>query len=291
MLIGLSGSPGTPGHGPPSRSGQGQQCGDGGEAALPRAAVGLDKRPGRRAETRPRLGLREQFDERVFEFARPTPPGPPRGRRGTPPRSPRSSACAGRTRSACRRPPARGCCARRCRTRLPPTNTTVADLVDLRQLANRVEHDDVGARARRRSASSVRRTVRNPDCRASASTSAKRSGWRGARTSSAVVRERADPLERPQHDLVLALHRAARHDHRRARRPPRKKRSTRSAPRAARRRAGHLQRVELQAAGHGDPRRAVGAEVDRAAAPIPRSARRSGRCRASTRRNSGRTSR
>ena len=41
-------------------------------------------------------------------------------------RSPRSSACADRTRSACHARPARGCCARRASTRLPPTKTTVA---------------------------------------------------------------------------------------------------------------------------------------------------------------------
>ena len=57
-------------------------------------------------------------------------------------------------------------------------------LVDLRQLAERVEHDDVGARigVDRQIGSPC---VTNPSSRASRSTSPNRSGWRGARISSA----------------------------------------------------------------------------------------------------------
>ena len=107
-------------------------------------------------------------------------------RAGTCRRSRRSSACAGRRQSPCPAPPARGCCGRPCppgcRRRTPPW--PAGRRAPVRQ-SYRERRRRRGVRRRR--ASAVRRTVRKPACRASASTSANRSGRRGARISSASV--------------------------------------------------------------------------------------------------------
>ena len=78
-------------------------------------------------------------------------------------------------------------------------------LVELRQLADRVEHDDVGARlgVDRQLASAA--TVTKPASRASRSTSPNRSGWRGASTSSALGMRRLDARERAEDRRLLAL--------------------------------------------------------------------------------------
>ena len=110
-------------------------------------------------------------------------------------------------------------------------------LVDLRQFADRVEHDDVGLSSSSM-ASSERRAVRNPDCRASAAASAKCSGWRGARMSSGLrarvrMRSNARSTISCSPGIVLPATMTARPS------ATRKKRSTRSAPprRAGARRA------------------------------------------------------
>ena len=99
-----------------------------------------------------------------------------------------------------------------------------------------------------------------PASRASRSTSPKRSGWRGARISSApgvVALMRANA---PQHRRLLAAHRAAGDDHRAVRRHAEEPQHA-LARLAVRRRRRQLERIELQAAGDRDARR-IGAEID-----------------------------
>ena len=121
-------------------------------------------------------------------------------------------------------------------------------LVDLRQFAERVEHDDVGARVAV-DRQLDRRASRNPSSRASRSTSANRSGCRGAMTSSAPgaigrMRANARSTRAPRRCIVLPGHRPRRGRRARGRSAAR----GRAAGRASRRR--QPQRVELQAAGH-----------------------------------------
>ena len=70
------------------------------------------------------------------------------------------------------------------------------DLIELRQLADRVEHDDVGARLGVDRQLGPARDVTKPASRASRSTSPNRSGWRGAMISSALGMRRLDARER-----------------------------------------------------------------------------------------------
>ena len=112
-------------------------------------------------------------------------------------------------------------------------------------------------------ASSVRSAVRNPACRASDARFGEVLGLARREDQERIAREGANALERPQHDLVLARHRAARDDDR----PPVGDREeAQHALRAPRRAggAGNLQGVELQAAGDGDTV-ARGAELDQPA--------------------------
>ena len=151
------------------------------------------------------------------------------------------------------------------------------ELIELRQLADRVEHDDVGARLGvDRQLRSPRRS-RNPASRARRSTSPNRSGWRGARIEQRAGRRRLDARERAQHGRLLAVHRAAGDDHRPVRRDAEEPQHA-LARLAVRDAARQLERIELQAAGDRHARR-IGAEIDRAGAPTPRSACRSGRRR------------
>ena len=111
--------------------------------------------------------------------------------------------------------------------------------------------------------SSLRRTVDSPSRWHRRSTSPNRSGCRAARISSAllpgcVVRTRLNArmtASSSPFDVLPATSTSRFGD-------MRKKRSTRSRPRPGRRR--RIERVELQAAGHGDARR-VGAELDQPA--------------------------
>ena len=121
--------------------------GDHGQRLALRAAVGFDERPRRRAEPRAPHRIGQQRRAARARARAPIAPGSPRSlleERAR--RSPRSSACAGRRRSAL--PNTAGS-----RMLWPPVVDEAAadehrrgDLIELRQLADRVEHDDVGAR-------------------------------------------------------------------------------------------------------------------------------------------------
>ena len=132
-----------------------------------------------------------------------------------------------RTRSACRRWPARGCCARPTSTRLPPTKTAVATWKTCAS-SPMVSRTTTSARGSSSIVSSdAPRPSGTPLAARRRSTSSKCSGLRGATTSSGLLGERADALEAREHDLALAGHRAAGDDDRPRRRRTRKKRSTR----------------------------------------------------------------
>ena len=149
-----------------------------------RAAVGFDQRARRRAQPRAAHRIVEQAQQRLFELAFRLHLHRRAVARETRRQSPRSSACAGRTRSASRRSPARGCCGRRdrrgCRRR---TRRWRADRAAPARRSCRARRRRRAAR--RRSAAPMRRIVTNPASRARRSTSSNRSGWRGARISSA----------------------------------------------------------------------------------------------------------
>ena len=119
--------------------------------------------------------------------------------------------------------------------------------------------------ARRRWSAPCGAPSSNPSSRASCSTSPKRSGWRGAMTSSAVGAPARIALERLQHGEFLARHRGAGHDHRAVRRARGRSGARGSRAIGAGRGARRLERVELQVAGDLDAGR-VGAEVDEPAA-------------------------
>ena len=100
--------------------------------------------------------------------------------------------------------------------------------------------------------SSDRLTVLNPACRAVSSTATKCSGRRGAMMRQRMRRQGANPLERRQHHLAFAGHRAAGHDHRSTCRHFEKAQHPLGAPAECRRPTRGMQRVELEAAGDGD---------------------------------------
>ena len=139
-------------------------------------------------------------------------------------------------------------------------------LIELRQLAERIEHDDVGARLGvDRELGSSRRDVpglaRDPLHLGEPFRLTRRQDHEHVRLR--VL----DPLERLQHGRLFAPHGAAGDDDGPARRDPEEPQQAlaRFAVRAARAgRRRRLERIELQAAGHGHPRR-VRAEIDQTA--------------------------
>ena len=148
------------------------------------AAVGVDQRARRRAERGPAHRIADERDQRLLELGVAGHLHGGVAARGTARRSRRSSTSTGRRRSDARARPARGCCGRRstrgCRRRTRPSRSGRA-----RQLADRVEHDDVGARIGVDRPAPMRRAVAKPSPRAMCITSVNRSWWRGARMSSA----------------------------------------------------------------------------------------------------------
>ena len=166
------------------RGGSGQQRRDGVQPPRPRAAVGVDQRAGGLAQARPAPGL-DSRSISASSSSRPSPPAPrPR---------PREERLGDLGEVLHVRAEDDGLAVDR---RLEDVvaadvHQAAADehgrrhLVDLRQFANRIEDDDVGLDLLV-DGEAVRRTVRNPACRASASASAKCSGLRGARTSSGL---------------------------------------------------------------------------------------------------------
>ena len=162
-----------------------QQLGEHRQRRVPGAAVGVHQRARRGAEARAPHRIRHQARRRLFELAL----GPHLHRRAVGEERvgnlARSSACAGRRRSACRGPPARGCCgrppARGFRRRTPRSRS------DRAAPARRsCRATTASARGSASIGSSLRRTVDSPSCRQSRSTSSNRSGWRAAMISSAL---------------------------------------------------------------------------------------------------------
>src|SRR6266545_3314797 len=130
-------------------------------------------------------------------------------------------------------------------------------LIELRQLADRVEHDRVGARLR------VDRQLRPSDRDESfmateALDLVEPFGMARGDDQQRVGTRGPDAIERANDRLLFAFRRAARDDHRAARRDPEK---PEHALAAASRRWRRFERIELQTAGDRDPRR-IGAELD-----------------------------
>src|SRR5947207_6874572 len=133
-------------------------------------------------------------------------------------------------------------------------------LIELRQLADRVEHDRVGARLR------VDRELRPPERHesfraAEAFDLVEPFGMAGGDDQQRVGTRGPDTIERANDRLLFAFRRTARDDHRTARRDPEE---PEHALAAAARRWRRFERIELQTAGDGDPRR-IGAELDQPA--------------------------
>ena len=133
-------------------------------------------------------------------------------------------------------------------------------LIELRELAERVEHDDVGAGFRVDRQVGPPRDGTKPASRARRSTSPKRSGWRGARITIARRLRRLHAGERAEHGRFLAAERAAGDNHDAARREPEEPQHA-FARLAVRDRRRPLERIELEAAGDGHAQ-GVGAELD-----------------------------
>ena len=140
------------------------------------------------------------------------------------------------------------------------------DLIELRQLADRVEHDRIGARLgvdrQRRAADGG-----EPFMTAQPLDFAEALRMPRRQDEQRVAARRAHAAERADDRLFLPLERAAGHEHRPVRRDAEEaEHAVAPASRAERRRGHRIERVELQAAGDGDARR-IGAELDE---PPPR---------------------